>query len=206
MSTACLTTFQTVRPRLFGIACRVLGDADEADDVVQDAWIRWQRTDRDQVRDPTGFLVTMTGRLALTVGQSARARREISGLDAVAVDRGEDPSRAAEHGDALATALLALLERLSATERAAYVLREAFDYPHRRIAERLGLSEANARQVVTRARGRLRGGRRRHVGAAEHERLLTTFTAAAQAGELAPLEHLFVTDIIEEDHRERIAA
>jgi RNA polymerase sigma-70 factor, ECF subfamily len=218
MSAPCLTvidgavsdtdtaSFQTVRPRLFGIACRLLGDAHEADDVVQDAWIRWQRTDRDEILDPTAFLVTMTGRLALTVGQSARARREISGLDVMAIDHAEDPSRAAEQGDALATALLALLERLSATERAAYVLREAFDYPHRRIAEALGLSEANARQVVTRARGRLRGGRRRRVGAAEHERLVNTFIAAAHAGELAPLERLFVTDIIEEDHRERIAA
>ena len=139
----------------------------------------------------------MTTRLALTAGQSAHARREIcSGpLQADAVDLGHDPSRVAERGEALELGLLALLEKLSATERAAYVLREAFEYPHRRIAEVLGLSEANARQLVTRARGRLCGERRRRVGAAEHRRLLDTFVAAAQTGDLASLERLLVAEI-----------
>jgi RNA polymerase sigma-70 factor (ECF subfamily) len=186
----------------------VLGSASEADDVVQDAWIRWQGTDRGTIRDPAAFLATMTVRLALTVGQSARARREISSgrLQAHAVDLGADPSRVAEQGEALELALLALLEKLSATERAAYVLREAFDYPHRRIAEVLGLSEANARQLVTRARGHLPGERRRLVGAAEHRRLLDTFVAAAQTGDLASLERLLAAEIAEEGLRERIAA
>jgi RNA polymerase sigma-70 factor (ECF subfamily) len=201
-------SFQVVRPRLFGIACRVLGSASEADDVVQDAWIRWQRTDRDQIRDPAAFLATMTARLALTVGQSARARREISSgpLQADAVDLGDDPSRVAEQGEALEIALLALLEKLSAAERAAYVLREAFDYPHRRIGELLGLSEANARQIVTRARMRLRGERRRRVGAAEHRCLLDAFVAAAQTGDLASLERLLAADITDERSPERLAA
>jgi RNA polymerase sigma-70 factor, ECF subfamily len=208
VSDADAAAFQRVRSRLFGIAYRVLGNAGEADDVVQEAWIRWQGTDRDTIRDATGFLVTMTARLALTVGNSARARREIctGAMEADVVDVGDDPSRLAERGEALGHALLELLEKLSATERAAYVLREAFDYRHRRIAELLGLSEANARQLVTRARVRLRGGRRRRVGAAEHRRLLNTFVAAAQAGELAPLERLLTTDIAEEGHRDRIAA
>jgi len=201
-------SFQTVRPRLYGVACRVLGSPSEADDIVQDAWIRWQGTDRDEIRDPTGFLITMTARLALTVGQSARARREISSepqeLDAV--DVGDDPSRVAEQGDAIERALLTLLERLSATERAAYVLRESFDYPHRRIAELLGLSEANARQIVTRARGHLRGHRRRHVGALEHRRLIDNFIAAAQTGDLASLERLLVADIAEGETHDRLAA
>ena len=201
-------SFQVVRPRLFGIAYRVLGSACEADDVVQDAWIRWQRTDRGEIRDPAAFLVTMTGRLALTVGQSARMRREISSepleTDAVALDH--DPSRIAEQGEALELALLTLLEKLSATERATYVLREAFDYPHRRIAEVLGLSEANARQLVTRARGRLREERRRRVCAAAHRRLLDTFVAAAQTGELASLERLLAADIAGEHAPERLAA
>ena len=201
-------SFQIVRPRLFGIAYRVLGNASEADDVVQDAWIRWQRTDRGEIRDPAAFLATMTARLALTAGQSAHARREISSgpLQADAVDVGADPSRVAEQGEALELALLALLEKLSATERAAYVLREAFDYPHRRIAEVLGLSEANARQLVTRARGRLGAERRRPVGAAEHQRLLDAFVAAAQTGELASLERLLAAEIAEEGSHERLAA
>src|SRR3954468_12337218 len=78
VSEADAESFADVRPRLFGIARRVLGNASDADDVVQDAWIRWQGTDRSQVRDPVGFLVTATARLALTAGQSAHARREIS--------------------------------------------------------------------------------------------------------------------------------
>jgi RNA polymerase sigma-70 factor (ECF subfamily) len=201
-------SFQVVRPRLFGIAYRVLGSAPEADDVVQDAWIRWQGTDRGEIRDPTAFLATMTGRLALTVGQSARARREIPGgpLEIDAVDLGDDPSRVAEQREALALALLTLLEKLFATERAAYLLREAFDYPHRRIGEVLGVSEANARQLVTRARGRLRGERRRHVSEAEHRHLLDAFVAAAQTGDLAALERLLTAEIVGAGSRERLAA
>jgi RNA polymerase sigma-70 factor, ECF subfamily len=201
-------SFQVVRPRLFGVAYRVLGSATEADDVVQDAWIRWQGTDRGTIRDPAAFLVTMTSRLALTVGASARARREISSgpLQSDAIDLGDDPSRVAEQGEALELALRALLEKLSPTERAAYVLREAFDYPHRSIAEVLGLSEANARQLVTRARVRLRSGPRRRVGAAEHRRLLETFVAAAQTGDLAPLERLLAGESAEDSSSGRLAA
>jgi RNA polymerase sigma-70 factor, ECF subfamily len=201
-------SFQNMRQRLFGIAYRVLGSASEADDVVQDAWIRWQRTDRGTIRDPAAFLATLTERLALTVGQSARARHEISSgpLQADAVDLRADPSRVAEQGEALELALLALLEKQSATERAAYILREAFDYPHRRIADVLGLSEANARQVVTRARGRLRGERRRRIGPAEHRGLVDTFVGAARTGDLASLERLLAAEIAEEGSHGRLAA
>jgi RNA polymerase sigma-70 factor (ECF subfamily) len=198
-------SFQVVRPRLFGIACRVLGSANDADDVVQDAWIRWQGTDHAQVRDPAGFLITMTTRLALTVGQSARVRHEISSepLELDAVEPGQDPSRVAEQDEALERALLELLEKLSATERAAYLLREAFDYPHQRIAELLELSEANARQIVTRARVRLRGERHRMVDAADHRRLADTFVAAARTGDLDSLERLLAAEIA---HHEPLAA
>jgi RNA polymerase sigma-70 factor, ECF subfamily len=208
VSDADTASFQTVRPRLFGIAYRVLGNRSEADDVVQDAWIRWQRTDRDQIRDPAAFLATMTARLALTVGQSARARHElcIGSLPADVADVGADPSRLAEQGEALEGALLALLEKLAPIERAAYILREAFDYPYRRIGEVLGLSEANARQVVTRARMHLRGDRRRRVGSGGHRRLINTFIAAAQTGELASLERLLGADIVEEGTGDRLAA
>jgi RNA polymerase sigma-70 factor (ECF subfamily) len=201
-------SFQVVRPRLLGIAHRVLGSANDADDVVQDAWIRWQGTDRGEIRDPAGFLITMTTRLALTLGQSARVRHEISSepLELDAVDLGDDPSRVAEQDDALEHALLELLEKLSPTERAAYVLREAFDYPHRQIAELLGLGEANARQIVTRARVRLQAGRRRMVDATEHRRLVDTFVAAAQTGDLASLERLLTAEIAEDRFHAPLAA
>jgi RNA polymerase sigma-70 factor, ECF subfamily len=201
-------SFQVVRPRLLGIACRVLGSANDADDVVQDAWIRWHGTDRSEIRDPAGFLITMTTRLALTLRQSARVRHEISSepLELDAVGLGDDPSRVAEQDDALERTLLELLQRLSPTERAAYVLREAFDYPHRQIAELLGLSEANTRQIGTRARVRLQGGRRRMVDATEHRHLVDTFVAAAQSGDLASLERLLTAEIAEEHFHTPLAA
>jgi RNA polymerase sigma-70 factor (ECF subfamily) len=196
ISEADTESFAGVRPRLFGIARRVLGNPSDADDVVQDAWIRWQGTDRSAVRDPVGFLVTTTSRLALTAGQSARVRHEIS-IGSVlldAADCGADPLRAAEQGQELELALRALLEKLSPAERAVYILRVGFDYPHRRVAELLGLSEANARQLVTRARARLRGDRRRLAGRAEHRELVEAVTAAARGGDFAPLERLLAGD------------
>src|SRR5689334_9495884 len=130
-------TFEAVRPRLFGIAYRVLGSAGEADDVVQDAWLRWQRTDRSQVRDPAAFLATTTTRLAINVTQSAHARRETPlGPRLVDVaDAAANPSHEAEQRDELDRAVRVLFAKLPPTERAAYVLREAFDYPYRRISQ-----------------------------------------------------------------------
>jgi RNA polymerase sigma-70 factor, ECF subfamily len=184
-------SFHTVRPRLFGIAYRVLGSASEADDVVQDTWIRWQGTDRTKVRDAPAFLATTTTRLAINVDQSARVRREISVEPAVEpVDAGADPSLGAEQREALELAVRTLLEKLSPTERAVYVLREAFDYPYRRIAELLALSEANARQLVTRARRHLSGDHRRPVGAADQQRLLHALVAALQTEDIAIVERL----------------
>jgi RNA polymerase sigma-70 factor (ECF subfamily) len=190
VSEADAALFQTTRPRLFGIAYRVLGSASEADDVVQETWIRWQGTDRSKVRDAAAFLATTTTRLAINVTQSARARREtyIGPRLVDSVDAAANPSLDAEQSAALESAVLMLLQKLPPAERAAYVLREAFDYPYGHISQVLALSEANARQLVTRARRRLRGEHRRPVGATEHERLLDAFVAAAQTGDLATLE------------------
>jgi RNA polymerase sigma-70 factor, ECF subfamily len=189
-------SFEAVRPRLFGIAYRTLESVADADDVVQDAWIRWQRTDRDQVRDTAAFLATTTKRLALNVAQSARARHETSyqPWHPEQVDVRADPSLGAERREALEQAMLTLSERLSATERAAYVLREAFDYPYRHIADVLATSEANARQLVTRARIRLAGGRRRQVGAAELQRFVDAFVEAARSGDLMTLEQVLAAE------------
>lgn len=193
-----LSTFLGVRPRLFGIAYRMLGSAAEAEDIVQDVWVRWQTTDRRVVRDAPAFLVTTTTRLAINVIQSARARREtyVGPWLPEPVDTSADPRLGAERGEALEFAVLVLLEKLSPTERAAYVLREAFDYPYREIAGILRLEEANARQLVTRARQRVADGRRAPVSAAEQRRLLDAFISAAQGGDVASLAGLFAADIV----------
>jgi RNA polymerase sigma-70 factor (ECF subfamily) len=189
--------FQAVRPRLFGIGYRVLGNAAEAEDVVQDAWIRWQGAERNEVRDAAAFLATTTTRLAINAGQSARARREtyVGTWLTDPVDDEADPARGAEDADALGHAVLELLQKLSPTERGAYVLREAFDYPYRRIAQVLGLTEANARQLATRARMRLAGGRRRPVDTAAHQRLFEAIADASRTGDLATLEQLLAADV-----------
>jgi RNA polymerase sigma-70 factor (ECF subfamily) len=190
-------SFEAVRPRLFGIAYRTLESAADADDVVQDAWIRWQGTDRDQVRDAAAFLVTTTKRLALNVVQSARARREtlLQPWHPEPVDAQADPRVAAERREELEHALLTLSEKLSHSERAAYVLREAFDYPYRQIAGVLATSEANARQLVTRARVRLANGRRTQVSTAEQQRFVDAFVDAAQTGDLTTLERLLAAEV-----------
>ena len=149
-----LSAFLRVRPRLFGIAYRMLGSAAEAEDVVQDVWLRWQTADRSLVRDAPAFLATATTRLAINVMQSARWRRETCTGPWLPepVDANADPGFAAELDEALELGVLVLLKKLTPTERAAYILREAFDYTYRDIANLLRLEEANARQVVTRAR------------------------------------------------------
>jgi RNA polymerase sigma-70 factor (ECF subfamily) len=190
--------FEAARPRLFGIAYRTLESAADAEDVVQDAWIRWQRTDRDEVRDTAAFLATTTKRLSLNVAQSARARREtcIEPGHPEPVDVQADPTLGAERREALELAVTMLLETLSPTERAAYVLREAFDYPYRQIADVLATSEANARQLVTRSRMRLAGERRRPASALEQQRFIDAFVDAAQTGDLTALEQLLAAHLV----------
>src|SRR3954463_10054653 len=132
-----LSVFAGVRPRLFGIAYRMLGSAAEAEDIVQDVWLRWQAADHSVVLDPPAFLATTATRLAINLAQSARSRREmyVGPWLPEPVDTSTDPQLGAERGQALEFAVLLLLEKLSPTERAAYILREAFDYPYRQIAE-----------------------------------------------------------------------
>ncbi|GAB3893301.1 RNA polymerase sigma-70 factor [Kibdelosporangium lantanae] len=184
--------FDRARPRLFGIAYRMLGSVADAEDVVQEAWLRWHRTDPGTVRNPTAFLSTTTTRLAINAATSARSRREVyvGPWLPEPVDTRDDPALGAEQAEALDVAVLLLLERLAPRERAAYILREAFDYPFREIAEILGTSELNARQLARRARTHLEGERHQPVDPAEHRRLLAAFMAAAQSGDLAGLTNL----------------
>ena len=193
-----LSAFLSVRPRLFGIAYRMLGSAAEAEDIVQDVWVRWQTADRSLVRDAAAFLVTTATRLAINVVQSARSRREmyVGPCWPEPVDTTADPRLRAEQGQALTFGVELLLEKLTPTERAAYILREAFDYPYRDIANVLRLREANARQVVTRARHHVANGPRMPANSLEQRHLLEAFIAAAQIGDIAGLEALFASDIV----------
>ncbi len=185
-----LAAFISVRPRLFGIAYRMLGSAAEAEDVVQDVWLRWQTADRSMVRDAAAFLATTTTRLAINVMQSARSRRETSVGPWLPepVDASADPERGVERGEGVEAGILLLLEKLSRKERAAYILREAFDYTYRDIANALSLQEANARQVVTRARRRVVDVRKMSANSSEERRLCEAFIAAARNGDVASLE------------------
>jgi RNA polymerase sigma-70 factor (ECF subfamily) len=189
--------FARIRPRLFGIAYRILGGAADAEDVVQEVWIRWQGADRARVRDRTGFLVTTATRAALNVATSAHARREISTGDRMPEPDGisDDPATDAERSEALELAVALLMERMSPVERAVFVLREAFDYPFALIAEALGVSEPNARQLARRARLRLTGPRRAPVDPWERSHLLAAFLAAARSGEVARLEQVLIGTI-----------
>ncbi|MEV8213284.1 RNA polymerase sigma-70 factor [Leifsonia sp. NPDC077715] len=197
--TAAAETFAAVRSRLFGIAYRMLGTVADAEDIVQDTWERWQGTDRSAVREPAAFLATTATRLAINQAQSARVRREtyIGPWLPEPVDTSADPLLGAERGEALEFAVLVLLESLSPTERAAYVLREAFDYPYAQIADIIQGSEASARQLVSRARKHLAEQRHvREAGLQEQRRMLEAFLEAAQSGDIAELERIFTADIV----------
>ncbi|MGW5468943.1 RNA polymerase sigma-70 factor [Streptomyces chartreusis] len=190
--------FMAARPQLFGIAYRILGTAAEAEDVVQDAWLRWQKTDRSEIKEPAAFLATVTARLAINVAQSARMRREsyTGPWLPEPVDTRADPQLGAERAEALDMAVLLLLEKLNPVERAAYVLREAFDYPYKRIAEILETNEAHTRQLVTRARKHMAAERKEPVSSTAHKRLLEVFLDAARTGSLSGLENVLAEDVV----------
>jgi RNA polymerase sigma-70 factor (ECF subfamily) len=190
--------FAEVRPRLFGIAYRMLGTVADAEDVMQDVWIRWQTCDRSVVENPAAYLATTTTRLAINATQTAYVRREryVGPWLPEPIDTSADPQLGAERAAALELGVLLLLEKLTPTERAAYVLREAFDYPYQQIAEIVQTTEATARQHVSRARKHLAAERRAPVSPSEQQRLLTAFMTAAQAGDLSALEDLFAADVV----------
>ncbi|MGN9844631.1 sigma-70 family RNA polymerase sigma factor [Nonomuraea sp. H19] len=191
-------TFVEVRPRLFGIAYRMLASSTEAEDIVQETWLRWQNTERSTIANPAAFLTLIATRLSLNAAQSARARREtyIGPWLPEPIDTSADPAVRAERGEALELALLLLLEKLTPAQRAAYVLREAFVYPYEQIAEIIQLSPANVRQLVSRARKHLNTTQREPIDTGEHRRLLSTFLDAAQEGNVTALEDLFAADVV----------
>src|SRR6478672_6214180 len=193
-----LSIFDDCRPRMFGIAYRMLGSVVEAEDIVQEAWLRWQQTDVSAVRNPGGFLTTMTTRLAINTADSARVRREtyVGPWLPEPVDTSADPTLGAESAEAVQAAVLVLLERLPARERAAYVLREAFDYDYATIATILEASEANVRQYVSRAKKHLASDRRAPVDTAQVRALLEAFLVAARSGDVVALERVLAENVV----------
>ncbi|MFJ2905042.1 RNA polymerase sigma-70 factor [Streptomyces sp. NPDC087212] len=202
MTTALADEFASHRPRLFGLAYRLLGSADEAEDAVQDAYLRFSGADRDAIEYPAAWLAKVVTHLCLNQLTSARARRE-SYVGAwlpepvVTSDGALGPLESAEQRDAVSMAMLVLLERLTPAERAVYVLREAFGYGHREIAEVLELSEPNCRQLYRRAVRRVGEPESRFEPAPERwEELVTSFLTAAREGDLAGLERRLAADVV----------
>ncbi|GAB2656947.1 RNA polymerase sigma-70 factor [Nocardia goodfellowii] len=193
-----IAEFSQLRGRLFGIAYRMLGSVADAEDILQDVWVKWQSYDeRDAVRDSTAFLVTMTTRLSINATQTARVRREtyVGPWLPEPVDTSADPSLGAERAAVLETAVLVVLEKLTPTERAAFVLREAFDYPYDEIAEILHMKQPAARKLVSRARQSIESDRHTPVDTTDQRRLLSAFLVAARAGDFDALETLFADDV-----------
>jgi RNA polymerase sigma-70 factor (ECF subfamily) len=195
-----VTDFTRQRLRLCNIAARILGDRSRAEDVVQEVWVRWQRTNRQEIDNPPAFLATATTRVALNVLGSAPHRRERTVTpwleDMAGPGRGaDDPADNIELTEATEEALEVLLQRLGPSERAAYLLRKAFDYPYARIGQLISCTATNARQLVRRAQVRLSSSRCQPVTAAARRRLVRAFVAASQMGQFAELETLLVADI-----------
>jgi RNA polymerase sigma-70 factor (ECF subfamily) len=160
--------------------------------------LRWQSSNRKAVEHPPAFLATTTTRICINLAQSAQKRHEtyVGTWLPEPVDTSTDPGLGAERSEALKLAVLLLLEKLSPTERAAYVLREAFDYSYDQIASILQMEEANVRQLVSRARKHIVDGRRKSVSSSEQRRLLEAFVTAAQKGDMAALQELLAEDVV----------
>jgi RNA polymerase sigma-70 factor (TIGR02957 family) len=195
--------FDELRPAAFAIAYRMLGSVSEAEDVLQEAFLRLHRVRErgERIESPPAYVSTVVSRLALDHLRSARVRREayvgdwlpeplLAGAD-------DDPARKAEMADSLSLAFLVLLESLSPEQRAAFLLREVFDEPYDRIAEVVGTSEQNARQLVTRARRHVEQRRPRfETSRAQREELASRFFAAVEDGDLQGLEELLAHDVV----------
>ncbi len=195
--------FRALRPSAFAIAYRMLGSVSEAEDVVQEGFLRLHRAREagERIQSPRAYLSTVVSRLALDHLRSARVRRETYVgewlPEPLVASADEDPARKAEMADSLSLAFLVLLESLSPEQRAAFLLREVFDEPYDRIAEIVGTSEQNARQLATRARRHVDARRPRFEASREQrEELASRFFAAAEDGDLEGLEALLAHDVV----------
>jgi RNA polymerase sigma-70 factor (ECF subfamily) len=195
--------FDQLRPSAFAIAYRMLGSVSEAEDVVQEGFLRLHgaRAGGERIESPRAYLSTVVSRLSLDHLRSARVRRETYMgewlPEPLMTSADDDPARNAEMADSLSLAFLVLLESLSPEQRAAFLLREVFDEPYDRIAEIIGASEQNARQLATRARRHVKERRPRfEVSREQQEQLATRFFAAAEEGDLQGLEKLLAHDVV----------
>jgi RNA polymerase sigma-70 factor (ECF subfamily) len=207
MTTDLAASFEPNRRRLLGLAYRMLGSMAEAEDAVQEAYLRWHDADRASVADPRAFLMTTTTRICLDVLKSARVRREeyvgpwlpdpVTDTSALA------PDAQTELAEDLSVALLLALDRLSPLERAAFLLHDVFDYSFTQVAEALGRNEAACRQLASRARSRVREAR--PVGSLpaspgsssvdpKHAELVSAFINASRSGDLDTLTRLLAND------------
>jgi RNA polymerase sigma-70 factor (ECF subfamily) len=194
---------EELRPRAFGIAYRMLGSASEAEDVAQEALLRLHAAIQrgEEIASPRAYIGTVATRLAIDELRSARARRETYVgewlPEPVLTEEGEDPAAAVELADSLSYGFMILLERLTPEERAALILHDVFGYGHGEVAEVIGKSEPNVRQLASRARRRVAEGRPRSEPSPERRRELgDRFFAAAQEGDLDGLERLLSRDIV----------
>jgi RNA polymerase sigma-70 factor (ECF subfamily) len=200
-----VATFDAERSRLVALAYRMLGTPDDADDVVQDAWLRWSAADRAAIAEPAAWLTTVTTRLAIDRLRSARRRREVyvgPWLPEPVAEAGagaDDPYLAAASADSLALAFLTVLERLEPVERAVLLLHDVFGYSFADVAAHVDRSEAAARQIAKRARDRVRAAQPRVDPAPDRaaaERLAGAFFAAVAVGDLEGLKAMLTDDVV----------
>ena len=195
-----LDAFQAQRPRLFSIAYRMLGSASEAEDVLQDAWVRFSGAESNDLRSPQAFAATIVTRLCLDRLKSARARREEyvgPWLPEPVLTAGgeQSPDVLAERSESVTLAFLVLLETLSPEERAVFLLKEVFDYEHADIAGILGTTTANSRQLFHRAKSKIRLNASRDFEQPQRRALAERFVEAFRAGDAAGLAQLLAQDV-----------
>lgn len=196
-----LAAFEEYRGLLFSVAYRMLGSVSDAEDILQDAFLRWQRASDRDIDSPKAFLITIVSRLCINYLESARVRREeYVGEwlpEPLVSDAANASSDAVEAGESVSMALLLLLERLSPSERAVFLLQDIFGYRHAEIAAALGLSEANCRQLLRRARQHVQKARPRFKASPDdHLALLLRFRQAAESGDVEQLLAMLSDDVV----------
>jgi RNA polymerase sigma factor (sigma-70 family) len=193
--------FETHRPRLRAVAYRMLGSASEADDAVQEAWLRLGRADAGEIDNLGGWLTTVVARVCLNLLQSRKSRRE-EPLEAhlpeeAATEDGPDPEQQALLADSVGLALLVVLDTLAPAERLAFVLHDMFDVPFEEIAPIVGRSPAAARQLASRARRRVRGAEAApDADLARQRAVVDAFLAAARGGDFQALLAVLDPDVV----------
>lgn len=192
--------FSADRPRLFSIAYRMLGSASDAEDVLQDAWLRYAGADRSAIRSPKAFATTIVTRLCLDRLKSARAtREEYIGPwlpEPVLTSDVESPATMLQRAESVTLAFLVLLEQLSPEERAVFLLKDIFEYGHSEVAEMLGITVEHSRQLLHRAKARLADARPRLTGTPESRRVVAErFARAFSSGNGAELSALLAADV-----------